>query len=249
MLDQLNTKERAEVEAMAAAHPEIKKEIAAIEEAMFSHALSHSKTPPAHLKKQILSQLSVNDKKEAAIVPINSAPSVTMWLAAAAIALLIVSAFYSYNLKTKLKTAEDNLAALNSEKEKIAKDYESQSASYSQMAEEMAVMMQPENKKVMLKGMGAAPDAIAAVYWNKSTKAVYINVNALPMPEEGKQYQLWAIVDGKPVDAGVFEMGKDAAALQKMKSVAGATAFAVTLEQKGGSDVPTMSAMYLLGNV
>jgi hypothetical protein len=34
-----------------------------------------------------------------------------------------------------------------------------------------------------------------------------------------------------------------------MRSVSGAQAFAVTLEKKGGSLSPTMTAMYLQGNV
>ena len=36
---------------------------------------------------------------------------------------------------------------------------------------------------------------------------------------------------------------------QKMKSVKGATAFAVTIENAGGSQVPSMETMCLLGNV
>ena len=78
---------------------------------------------------------------------------------------------------------------------------------------------------------------------------MYINVNSLPVPSADKQYQLWAIVDGKPVDAGVFTMTSDSASIQKMKSISGAQAFAVTLEKKGGNPTPTMTAMYLMGNV
>jgi anti-sigma-K factor RskA len=250
VLGQLNTSERADVEAMASKHAEIKAEMVAIEEAVSAFALSHSKIPPNHLKQQILSKIELNDKKETKVVSINqSKTSYAMWLVAASITLLIVSSIYNYTLINKLKTAEKNMVAVNSEKEKIAKEYESQTASYNDMAQQMTIIMQPENKKVMLKGMDVAPNAIAAVYWNQSTKDVYINVNALPMPTTDKQYQLWAIVDGKPVDVGVFEMGKDSSSLQKMKSIIGAQAFAVTLEKKGGSPTPTMTAMYLMGNV
>ena len=38
------------------------------------------------------------------------------------------------------------------------------------------------------------------------SKEVYLLVNQLPTPDPDKQYQLWAIVDGNPVDAGVFDM-------------------------------------------
>ena len=68
------------------------------------------------------------------------------------------------------------------------------------------------------------------------------------MPAKDKQYQLWAIIDGKPIDAGMMDI-EAPGAIHKMKSITGAQAFAVTLEKKGGSANPTMNAMYLMGNV
>ena len=204
-----------------------------------------SKTPPAKLKQQILSKLEL---KETKIIPLETKkPSFSFWLAAASLALLIVSGISIFTLKNKLNSAEEQLTELSFEKEKYVTDFETQSASYKTMAEEMAVVMQPDNKKIVLKGMGPAPEAIAAVYWNQNTKDVYINVTSLPTPSADQQYQLWAIVDGKPVDAGIFDM--DFNSLHKMKTIEGAQAFAVTLEKKGGSPTPTMTAMYLMGNV
>jgi hypothetical protein len=50
----------------------------------------------------------------------------------------------------------------------------------------------------------------------------------LPAPALGKQYQLWAIVDGKPVDAGIISLQKEIYKIQKMKSFGSAQAFAIT---------------------
>jgi len=244
LLGELSDKERAEVELMAEQHSEVKAELEAIEITLMNFA---AKTPPLHIKQTILSKLDVNDAKVIALET-KKTPS-TFWLMAASVTLLIGSAIYNVILMNKVHTAEEQLVVLNSEKEKYAKDFENQSSSYGKMAEEMAIMMLPENKKIMLKGMEAAPTALAAVYWNQKTQDIYINVNSLPVPTADKQYQLWAIVDGKPVDAGVFDMVSDSASLQKMKAIAGAQAFAVTLEKKGGNPTPTMEAMYLLGNV
>ncbi|MGZ4156267.1 MAG: hypothetical protein ACXVED_03860, partial [Bacteroidia bacterium] len=167
VLDQLSAKEREEVEAMVSKYPEVKAEIIAVQEALESFVLSHSKTPPPHLKQQILSALEIKDKKETKVVSINKQSSYLKWLVAASILLLIASGINNFMLRNQLKTAKDQIAAASSEKEKIAKEYESQSASYNDMAKQMAIIMQPENKKVMLKGMGFAPDAAAAVYWNQ----------------------------------------------------------------------------------
>ena len=244
LLGELSDKERAEVETMSNQYPEVKAEIEIIEVTLMNFA---SKTPPANLKQNILDKIDIKEKKIIAFE--TRKDSSRLWLVAASVTLLIGSAIYNIILMNKVRTAEEQLVVLNSEKEKYVKDFESQSSSYGKMAEEMAILMHPENKKIILKGMDLAPTALAAIYWNQNSKDVYINVNSLPVPSADKQYQLWAIVDGKPIDVGVFDMTSDSASLQKMKSIIGAQAFAVTLEKKGGSPTPTMNAMYLMGNV
>ena len=54
---------------------------------------------------------------------------------------------------------------------------------------------------VVLNGTPKSPEALAKIFWMKNTGQVYIDPSNLPAVPEGKQYQLWAIVDGKPVDA------------------------------------------------
>jgi len=61
-----------------------------------------------------------------------------------------------------------------------------------------------------------------------------------------KQYQLWAIVDGKPVSAGLIE---DCNGLCKMTNVPKASMFAITIEPKGGSAAPHLEAMVVAGAV
>jgi len=61
-----------------------------------------------------------------------------------------------------------------------------------------------------------------------------------------KQYQLWAIVGGQPVDLGVYQTG---AAMQKMKNIEGAQMFAITIEKAGGSATPTLDQMIVAGPV
>ena len=244
ILGQLSDKECSELQALTKQHPEIQAEIEAVEEALMT---SVSKTPPPALKQTILSKLNVKEAKVIALETKKS--SLSLWLVAASVAVLIGSGIYNIILMNQLESVKNQLALNNSEKEKYAKDFEAQSASYTMMAQQMAILMQPENKKVMLKGMDVAPTALATVYWNQKNQDVYININELPLPDENKQYQLWAIVDGKPVDIGMLDMNPELPPLHKMKTISGAQAFAVTLEKKGGSPTPTMTAMYLMGSV
>ena len=77
-----------------------------------------------------------------------------------------------------------------------------------------------------------------------------MHVYSLPTPASDKQYQLWAIVDGKPVDAGMLDTNPATMMMHVMKPIGGQPiAFAVTLEKMGGSPGPTMSEMYLMGKV
>ena len=69
----------------------------------------------------------------------------------------------------------------------------------------------------------------------------------MPMNDKEHQYQLWALVKGKPVDLGVFDKTPDSAAMKEMKPIAYADAFAVTLEPRGGSPSPTMDEMMVIG--
>jgi anti-sigma-K factor RskA len=68
------------------------------------------------------------------------------------------------------------------------------------------------------------------------------------MPElpSDAQYQLWALIDGKPADLGVFNTPKDKVFL-KMKNTQKADAFAITIEKKGGSVSPTLVKMQSYG--
>ncbi|MBC7451845.1 MAG: anti-sigma factor, partial [Cytophagales bacterium] len=103
--------------------------------------------------------------------------------------------------------------------------------------------------RVALKGVPLSPSSGALVFWNKQSNEVYIDIQSLPDPPAGMQYQLWALDNGVPVDAGVFTANNTLSTFQKMKGIKNAQAFAVTLEKEGGVASPTLSAMYVLGTI
>jgi anti-sigma-K factor RskA len=74
-------------------------------------------------------------------------------------------------------------------------------------------------------------------------------MSGLPPLAESKQYQLWAIVDGKPVDLGMLPNEKQESLLLRMKDVSEPQAFAITIEPKGGSARPTLDQMIVLGKI
>lgn len=244
LLGQLTDKERDELEALAEKHPEIKAEIEATELALINYA---AKTPRAKLKQDILKKLDLTEGKVVAMD--RTKTNYAAWLAAAAVALFIGTSIYNVILNNRLESSREEMFAMMEKNDEYLKELDKQSASYAMLAQQLSIVMQPDTKKVMLKGMDVAPNALATLYWNEESNGTYIKINSLPETPVDKEYQLWAIVDGKPVDMGMLDMNTDSLPLHQMKSVAGAQAFAVTLEQKGGVTAPTLTAMYLMGNV
>ena len=90
---------------------------------------------------------------------------------------------------------------------------------------------------------------MVCVYWNNITHQVFLDNCGLQNPGDGKVYQLWAMKDGKPIDAGTFDKTSFHSNLQNMKAIDNAQAFAVTIENNGGSSVPTLSTMQVLGKI
>lgn len=174
--------------------------------------------------------------------------SIWRWIAAAGFFLLIASLFFAYTLFNRYndyKTRYQNLLAENSTLSTNSDLYHTR---MEEMEKSLHIMKDPVMKMVKMPGTRSFPAAMATVYWNTISKEVFILVNNLPELPAGKQYQLWAIVDGKPVDLGVFDSGNSSAELlRKMKPVSNADLFAVTLENKGGSPAPTFDQMYVAG--
>jgi anti-sigma-K factor RskA len=249
--------ENRQVESLALQYPEIKDEIATIEESLGRMVGALEKDPPPALKNNILARIRKEESEihsgNGRVVEMDSADtregSHFSWWIAASVTLLLVSSGINVLLYYRWKSVENELAAISNEKEIMAQQFSIERANFEESAKEMAILRQPENKVVMLKGTKMAPAALAVVYWNTRSHDVYLNVDILPATPPGMQYQLWAIVDGKPVDAGMIDLADGTGKLHKMKSFDGAQAFAITLEKKGGSPGPDLDALYLMGNV
>ena len=240
---------------LCAKHPELLKEIELIEESLAG--LSTRQTPPLRneLKERIASQLAFKEENpDPSIIPLNAPAGGAINLnayrigIAAGIALLIGCAVYIYSLQNRITDIESRLADASAAKTMLAVEMEEQKESMGRLAANFRIVSDPGMKAVPLSGMNSLVSKSAMVHWNPSTQEVYFNASALPPSPDSRQYQLWAIVDGKPVDAGVINL-EDGTAFQKMKLIAGAKAFAVTIEKIGGSENPTLDTMCLLVNV
>lgn len=112
----------------------------------------------------------------------------------------------------------------------------------------MELISQPSTLKITLNGVPTSNNSKATIFWNPARKEVLLSGIDLPKHPADKTYQLWALVDGVPVDAGVFDLDTDQN-LISMKSIRDCQAFAITLEPKGGSTTPHLEALCMIGNV
>ncbi|WP_439556690.1 anti-sigma factor [Dyadobacter sp.] len=107
----------------------------------------------------------------------------------------------------------------------------------------------PQYKVVKMAGMPKSPESSVAAFWNQKTNEVMLDVENLPAAPAGKQYQLWTIVGGQPVDMGMLDNQFSGKVLKMKNSKPGAVAFAITLEKEGGVPSPTMEEMVVMGKV
>ncbi|MRG45993.1 hypothetical protein GFS24_12765 [Chitinophaga sp. SYP-B3965] len=259
-----------ELMAAIAQYPEIKAAADAVRLDMERYIIMQSVPPPPTVKDRIFQ--IVNNEGVDTVVPVTGSTSASLmdeayaheeepakvisaarkwqWVAAAAVAGLITSIAFNVTYLNTSKEWKGKYEALLVDQTKVLAQNEVYQTQLKESDNMLAMMRSPEVKAVrMFTASKDRPNLLATVFWNPKTKDVILTVNNLPEPAADQQYQLWAIVNGVPVDAGVFEMGDTAKGFQKMKAIEGAQMFAVTLEKKGGSPTPTLTAMYLAGKV
>lgn len=231
--------EQREFEQICAQYPEVLEARIAFETSLEDLAMENAVVPPASLKGKVTAAALENPG--AKVVSIDRAPVVkTNWIKYAAVAsvvLLIGSMIWNislYNQNKQLKT-----------------DYTSTVAKLADIEKDLdAITLNPNVKTASMKGQKISPSSTATVFWDTTSKDVFLLVNNLPKPASNRQYQVWALLDGQPIDLGMIDNNMfigQKRLLLRMKNTAGAQAFAITLEKAGGNPTPE-GEMYVMGN-
>jgi len=155
--------------------------------------------------------------------------------------LLIACACFFY----KVYSQNQDLQASNKE---LQAKFDSKDSILSKIEEEQKIISDSNSIVVNMVGTKAAPRSPANVYWDSTAAKVSLVVKNMPELASEEQYQLWALIDGKPKDLGVFD-AKNNKVVLKMKDTQKADAFAITIEHKGGSVSPTLEKMQSIGKV
>ena len=136
VLGDLSPEETLQVEELSSRYPEVRDEIAAIEEAMEQYAMRNAVEPAADVETRLFERLDLNNEEvpevisnqpvyqeEAKVVRLDGSDAKVRTLRyalVACVALLVISIaalFVTYN---KLNDAHDQIASLNFDKQKFA---------------------------------------------------------------------------------------------------------------------------------
>lgn len=241
----LSAEEEKEVNEMMAKHPEVKKEVETIEEAIIRLSNSASPYLPAVNYERIKQNLF---KKETKVreLPKTSAMTYIGW--AAAILLLIASGvlYQQYN------SSQSEIQVVNQENEKLEKENTHLEEVQDSYATIMTFLSDENTEIIKLDGQENFSQAYAKAYYNKESKEVMIDAHGLPKPPEGMVYQVWSLkLDPlTPTSVGLLEDFTDNnSKLFRVAQAPTVEAFGITLEPAGGSKTPTLEKLYTLGKV
>lgn len=260
VLGDLSPEEKLDVEKMASAYPAVKAELAEIEQSLEMYAQEHAIEPSVDLRGKIVNSTLVNlgddrmftkqrkhsDEEQYEDDKVITMPKRTQFYKyafAACLTLLLISIYGMVSLYSQLQESNTQLATLQADKTKFANQ-----VNYKD--EQLKIYRDSNYRIVRLKGLPKTPTASMILAWNPSTQKVKVDMQsmALPTHDNKHEYQLWALVKGKPVDMGLFDDATaDSAIVKEMKNIASAQGFAVTLEPKGGSVNPTLDQMVVIG--
>lgn len=251
ILGHASPEEAGILECVMKNNAEVKAAFEEAQETLENFTTAQAITPPNDLKSKIwnkIQQEQTHDEEKSSVIapvvqPLEQNIGVrrnNSWktLGIAASVLFLASIAGNLFWVNKQSETRKEIATMKTEKQ-------NQDLAMQKMNQKINMFSNPDMQMVMLNGVEKHKDAKAMVFWDKKTKDVYLNAESLPKAPEGMQYQLWAIEDGKPVSAGMYSEDKDSKV--NLATISKAQAFAITLEKEGGSPVPTMENMYVMG--
>ncbi len=259
VLGALSEEERNEVQAYMAQYPEVAAEVAAIEESMHAFAADNATPPSSFMKDKIWD--AIQEESDEVVEEDKSVPFPTAnkefrsrqnnWARAAVWIALIGSLITNMILWSQSNTTQQKVEAYAGIVDSMQQTENKLIAQVEAYRKEKDMQADPTMQAIVMRSMKEDKSMTGTVYWSKDNGEAYLALHNMPMPEQGKQYQLWVIQDGKPVDMGVIDNRMvEEGGMQKVdKPVKGGQAFAISLEKEGGSPVPTMEQIYVLGNV
>nr|WP_262903555.1 anti-sigma factor [Niabella beijingensis] len=230
---------------MRALHPEVNAAILEFEQELELLAQKNAVPVEGAVRQRIFENLNLPQQ----ILPRPKRKHLLVFsksLVAAAAVLLIASVGYNIYAYQKMKILERENRDLALQRTELYAKNKTLQTRTETLNSSLQFFSDPSSLKIALTGIKETNITKAVVVWNKKNKEVRLSLQGLPAPPPDRQYQLWALVNGTPVDAGVIG---DCATVCVLKNVENAQAFAITLEKAGGSPAPSLDQLQAMGKV
>lgn len=227
--------ERMEFEQLCLQYPELLVARNEFEEQLQKKAFELGVTPPSHIKENLLAIIREEESfvKKSKVITMDTRTGNSTWIryvAAASVILLLASAFFIYDLYSKNQDLKGSFSRMQSRIDSI-------NAENDKLTEEQKMVKDPNVAVVSMIGAQQNPSS-ANIYWDTASSNVYLVIKNMPQLPTDKQYQLWAFIEGKPKNLGLFDWDNKNVIL-KMKNTRKAEAFAITIERRGNGDTPS----------
>jgi anti-sigma-K factor RskA len=237
----LDVAAQAQFEAHLAQDAQLRRALDDTLETLALVGLSRNVLPSADLKQRVMSRISPSDSTAAPVQHVIPRAAANRWsrtsigLGLALAASLIALAKVSVELSASRQRASRQAAVVVERSGEVA----ARDAIISQLTDSSVQV-------VTLAATGTARPNIRA-YMNRTRRVMMLSASALPSLPAGRTYQLWFIVDGKPLPSRTFRPDSAGRALVTGVTMPGGTvaATAITQEPQGGSPAPTTAVLFM----
>lgn len=167
----------------------------------------------------------------------------TLALAASVSLLLLAGAVgWGSSLQQRLQRAERQRVELAADLAAARAQLSRNEVERAALLRHLAVLGASRLQQVQLAALPPAPSANGRMFVDPGSGDALFSARGLPALPSDRTYQLWFIAGGKPVSAGVFDVGAQGDGrllVDAVPSAAPIDAWAVTVEPAGGVPQPT----------
>ncbi len=221
--------------------------------------------PPEYLKDLLLARLAREPQNPAPTPPPAAARPTGLaataaadpvrtwrpWILAAALAAAAILMFYNWRtaeraMDEQSRQVADTLRATEQMREKL----KAQTARTDELDRVDAVLRSPGTRILAVESLPAAPHVALSMFWDVQAGQCIL-LGMLPVPQAGKQYQLWLATPSAKTSLALLELDPAGRVFMKVPFPAGGpkpTSLQITLEPRGGSPQPSTD-VYAAGKI
>ncbi|MCB0630694.1 MAG: anti-sigma factor [Saprospiraceae bacterium] len=224
--------ESAEVERYAAIFPEVEEEIDTLRKAMKHYA--QEQIARLELKKESNGSSTQTTPLPAPLATTGNKRAI--WLLTIGLLLSGVLSFHFYN---QYRESRQQLSQLRRNLNNVERSYQSE---LTNLNAQLSFLLHNHTNYLHLNATPLAPGTDVRVFWNESDQKAFLQVFYLPPQPQGKQYHIWAEIDGAMKDLGPIELSEHHP--QPIPCLPKVQSLNIALESKDTLDHPEEDQLY-----